>query len=682
VRAADGMTTIAIVQARMGSTRLPGKVLRELAGRPVLSWVVRAATATPGVDGVVVATSTNPLDTAIEDWCVAAGVDCFRGSEADVLDRFAVAAERHDADIVLRLTADCPLLDPAVCGQVLAMLQLTGADYVTNADPRRWPDGLDCEAMRMSALLRARTRADSAFEREHVTPHLRDNRRLFRVESLPCPLPGLGRERWTLDTEADFARLQQLTADLPADRPPSWLEVLRAAGRLASAEPAQMTTASTAGDAGGDRYARSQALFERALKTIPTASQTFSKSHIQFPPGHAPLFVSHGRGGRVWDIDGNRYVDLIAGLLPVILGYCDEDVDAAIARQLDRGISFSLATELEVELAERLVSLIPCAEQVRFAKNGSDATTGAIRVARAFTGRERVAVCGYHGWQDWYIGSTTRDKGIPRAVKELTTRFAFNDLESLDAVLAAHPGEIAAVMLEPMTTERPAPGFLAGVKELAHRHGALLVFDEIVTGFRFHLGGAQALFGVTPDLAAFGKAMANGMPLSAVVGRADVMAEMDEVFFSGTFGGEALSLAAALATLDKLERDNVVDALWRTGADLVSRLEPEIERRGLSPVLRFCGVPAWTLLAFNDHENARAALSKTILRRELLRRGVLIGSSHNVCFAHDAADVDRICWAYGEALDVLAELLTQPDLEAGFNEPIVEPVFAVRSEPA
>jgi len=676
------MTAVAIIQARMGSTRLPGKVLMELAGMPVLGWVIRAADAIAGIDRVVVATSLSPADDAVAGWCSDRGVTCRRGPEADVLARIATAAEAEQATTVMRLTADCPLLDPDVCAQVLALLQLTGADYATNADPRRWPDGLDCEVVRAQVLAEAAERAVSAHDREHVTAFIRNNRYSYNCEFLDCPLPGLGHHRWTLDRQEDYDFLQELVSRLPAGRPPGWIEVLRATGELSPTPDPACQPRTNPGDSAGGRYQQSALLFERTLRTVPTATQTFSKSHLQFPPGHAPLFLTHGRGGRVWDVDGNCYVDLICGLLPVVLGYCDADVDTAINRQMAQGISFSLATEHEAALAERLVEIIPCAEKVRFGKNGSDATSAAIRVARAFTGRERIAVCGYHGWQDWYIGATTRDKGIPDAVKALTHKFAFNDIDTLEQLLQAHRDEFAAVILEPITTEEPAPGYLQALKDLVHRHGALLIFDEIVTGFRFHLGGAQALFDVTPDLASFGKAMANGMPISAVVGRADVMAEMDEVFFSGTFGGEALSLVAAIATIDKMQREDVIARLWRNGEALVDRVRKEVDKCALTDTIQFQGMAPWMLLAVRDHPTARSALVKTILRRELLDRGVLVGGSHNLCYAHDEADLDQVCAAYAGALEVLAELLERPDLEASFNGQVIEPVFSVRAAPS
>ncbi|MCL6648799.1 MAG: aminotransferase class III-fold pyridoxal phosphate-dependent enzyme, partial [Chloroflexi bacterium] len=258
---------------------------------------------------------------------------------------------------------------------------------------------------------------------------------------------------------------------------------------------------------------RSLALKARAARRIPTLAQTFSKAPTQFVQGVAPVYLERGAGSHVWDVDGNEYIDYPMALGPVILGHNEPAVTAAAIAQLERGIAFSLPHPLELELAELLVEVIPCAEMVRFGKNGSDATSGAIRAARALTGRDLIACCGYHGWQDWFIGTTSRSRGVPAAVRALTRVFRYNDLASLEQVFAEHPGQVAAVILEPVGVVPPQPGFLEGVRELAHRHGALLIFDEVVTGFRLALGGAQQLFGVTPDLACFGKALGNGFPV-------------------------------------------------------------------------------------------------------------------------------------------------------------------------
>ena len=678
------MTAIAIIQARLSSTRLPGKVLLPLKGRPVLDWVANAARAIPGIDKVVVATSTDAGDDAIARWAEGYGMACHRGPLDDVLERFAQAARAENADIVMRLTADCPLLDPQVCGEVLALLKRGGTAYASNATPPSWPDGLDCEAFTRQALDAAAAEATRPSDREHVTVFIRDRRHRFAQASLICPLPGLSGERWTLDEPADLAFLDAVTAEL--DHRPSYLDVLAVLDRKPELRALNARITRNEGFAKSlerepapawNGVATSTALLARAEKVIPLGSQTFSKSRIQYP-AESPMLLTHGLGGKVWDVDGNCYVDMVCGLLPVVLGYQDPDVDAAIRAQLVNGISFSLATTLETELAERLVELIPCAEMVRFGKNGTDATSACIRLARAFTGRDHIVACGYHGWQDWYIGATTRSKGVPQAVRDLTHMLAYNDLDAAQALFKAHPGEIAAIIMEPMNAVDPKPGYLEALKDLAHANGALLVFDEVITGFRYALGGAQSLFGVTPDLASFGKSMGNGMPISAVLGRADIMREMEEVFISGTFGGEALSLAASIAVIDKMKREPVIERLWQAGTLLADEVARLTTLHGLSENISLVGRAPWKIISVTDHPFARKEAIKTLFAREMLRNGVLFLASHNVCYAHDDSDLGRVVAAWDHALATVARELATGELERRLPCPAVEPVFKVR----
>lgn len=298
-------------------------------------------------------------------------------------------------------------------------------------------------------------------------------------------------------------------------------------------------------DSAATRYSKSMALLARARGAIPSQTQTFSKGWTQYPLGASPVFATRANGGHVWDADGTEYIDWPMALGPLLLGHNHPAVTAALRKQLDNGIAFSLPTVGELELAERLIRWFPFAERVRFGKNGSDATAGAVRVARAFTRRDLVLCCGYHGWQDWFIGTTTRNAGVPVAVRELTKPFPYNDLPGLEALLAANRGKVAAIILEPMGLIEPAAGYLQAVRRLATEHGAILIFDECWTGFRIHPQGAFGKFGVAPDLGCFGKALGNGVPISAIVGRADVMDALDEVFFSFTFGGDMMGIAAA-----------------------------------------------------------------------------------------------------------------------------------------
>lgn len=416
----------------------------------------------------------------------------------------------------------------------------------------------------------------------------------------------------------------------------------------------------------------------RAEQVIPLGSQTFSKSRTQYPYGVSPYFIQRAQGSRCWDIDGNEYIDFVNSLAAVTLGHNDPDVTRAVREQLQSGIIFSLPHPIETEVAELICEMVPCAERVRFGKNGSDATSGAIRVARAYTGRDRVAVCGYHGWQDWYIGSTARHRGVPQATRDLTHSFPYNDLPALDKLLQQHAGEFAAVILEPMNVAEPMPGYLEGVKTLAHEHGALLVFDETITGFRYALGGAQQLFGVTPDLATFGKGLANGYPVSAVAGRADVMKLMEEVFFSFTFGGETLSLAAAKATLTKLRHEPVIPTLIERGRALIDGARRIVADARLDDVFTLSGHPTWSFLNIRDARGATAFEIKTLWMQELLQRGILSVGTHNLSYAHSAADIDTLLQVYAEVLPMIGRALDTGTLHQALRCKPLVPLFKVR----
>lgn len=425
-------------------------------------------------------------------------------------------------------------------------------------------------------------------------------------------------------------------------------------------------------------FTASEQYLARAERTIPLGSQTFSKSRTQYPHGVSPYFIQRAQGSRAWDIDGNEYIDFVNSLASVTLGYNDPDVTAAVREQLDAGVIFSLPHPIEAEVAELICEMVPCAEMVRFGKNGSDATSGAIRLARAYTGRDRVAVCGYHGWQDWYIGSTARHRGVPQATRDLTHSFAYNDLAALERLLEQHRDQFAAVIVEPTNVVAPAPGFLEGLKTLAHRHGALLVFDETITGFRFANGGAQELYGVTPDLATFGKGLANGYPVSAVVGRRDVMKLMEEIFFSFTFGGEALSLAAAKATLQKLRREPVVQTLRTRGQAIKDGAERIVRECGLEDVFSVSGDPTWSFLNIRDARGATSFEIKTLWMQEILQRGILSVGTHNVSYAHSEADVRQLLAVYADVLPMIGRALDTGTLRQSLRCDVLVPLFKVR----
>jgi glutamate-1-semialdehyde 2,1-aminomutase len=398
------------------------------------------------------------------------------------------------------------------------------------------------------------------------------------------------------------------------------------------------------------KYENSEEWLIRAEKTIPLGSQTFSKSRTQYPVGISPLYLEKGKGSTVWDLDGNRYIDLVNALASVTLGYSYRGMNVAIKKQLTKGISLSLPARLEAEVSERLVDLIPSAEMVRFGKNGSDATSAAIRLARAYTGKTMVLACGYHGWQDWYIGATTRNKGVPEVVANLTKIFPYNNLVVLENLLQEFSGQVAAIIMEPMNVEYPLPGYLESVQKLAKKHGVILIFDETITGFRFSNGGAQQIFEVTPDLSTFGKGMANGMPISAVVGRREIMLEMEEIFFSGTFGGELLSLSAAKFTIDEIVKLDATSVLTKNGNKISDELIKIIETNNLNEVLKISGHGSWKILSWKNSNEFTADEVRTYFMQEMFKRGILILASHNISLSHKTRDFKRILEGYEEVL--------------------------------
>lgn len=658
------MKIVAVVQARMGSTRLPGKVLKPIRDIPAICWALRAARRAVGINEVVIATSTNPENDALEVEAFNNGCVCVRGSEEDVISRYNLVLDKTGADAIVRLTADCPLLDSRVISEVIELYRSTpGCMYASNIDPPTWPDGLDCEVISAEALRIADAEATRQSDRDTVTRYIARNRHQFPAQTLICPIKNMHKERWVLDSPEDYDFISAIFAEFPVEWVPNYIDIINLLRRkpelrklLGSHWRNQRFFEALAVE--GDKktnFNTSNVMLGRASSVIPFGAQTFSKSHLQFPH-EAPLFLSHGSGGYAFDVDGNDYVDLVSALLPNVLGYCDPDVDWAIREQLNSGISLSLSTELEARLANKLIELIPCAEMVKFGKNGSDVTAAAVRVARAYTGREKVAVLekGYHGWQDWAVANSQRDLGVPTHTKHLTRRLS-GDLEKIKRVLSTE--KYAAIVLEP---EGRSSGYLRRLQEITQKYGTLLVFDEVITGFRWHLGGYQAHIGVTPDLATFGKAMANGMPLSALVGKMEIMRRFNppnNVFYSGTFFGEALSLAASLTTIKKMEDEDVIGHLWSVGGKLRDAVADRIAAHRLAMFVGLGGDGPLVRLYFRGDGQFADAHVAGLFRKYMIQNGVLVIASHNLCFAHGPAEAAKVLRSYDEALGSMEEAM-------------------------
>jgi glutamate-1-semialdehyde 2,1-aminomutase/spore coat polysaccharide biosynthesis protein SpsF len=661
----------------------------DLAGTPLLDRLLRQMEGTRSLDEVVVATSIDQADDAIERFVTGRGFRVVRGSEQDVLSRYVLAAEAAEAEVVVRLTADCPLHSPDTVDEVVQAYLDSNVDYACNTNPYTRPDGQDVEVFSREMLDRAAAAAEMGPDREHVTPWIKRAPDIQRLDVLHRA-PHHASLRWSVDhpDDLEFARVVWSWLDRRGPGPFNFEEIMSAViesgakqGKAIINEGFYLSILKTASDEPAKplKLVKSFEWLERSERVVPGAAQTYSKSWRHHIRGVTPIFLDRGKGATVIDVDGNQYVDLIQGLLPNILGYANDEVDRAAYERAREGHSFSLAHPIEVELAERLCRLIPCAEMVRFGKNGSDATAGAVRVARAFTGREHVAVCGYHGWQDWYIGTTSRNAGVPMGVRQLAHPFPYNEPEALDALLASKPGQFAAVIMEPVNFNWPAAGYLEKVKEITHRHGALLIFDEICSGFHFQLGGAQKIFGVTPDLAAFGKAMGNGYPISCIVGRREVMKTFEDAFVSFTFAGDVGSMAAATKVLDILESGEAYARMSAAGTKLSDGARVMAAACGLKDFFQLKGHPHWSLFTFVDENGKDDPATRALWVQEVTRRNVLILTTFNISSALDEAAVTTVLSAFAHAFKRVAKAKAQGVRpETWLDGPVPVPAFRAR----
>ncbi|MCD6318214.1 aminotransferase class III-fold pyridoxal phosphate-dependent enzyme [Candidatus Aerophobetes bacterium] len=437
---------------------------------------------------------------------------------------------------------------------------------------------------------------------------------------------------------------------------------------------------------------KSLEIFKKAEELIPGGTQLLSRRPRQAAYGVSPMVAERAKGGYFWDVDGNKYIDTVMAVDSVILGYCDPDVDKAVIEQIKKSTTFSLLHPIEVELAEEIIRTIPCAEMVRFGKGGGEADAVAIRIARGFTGRDKVAFCGYHGWHDWYISANLESsgnlnkyllpnvptKGVPKCLSGTAIPFEYNNLSSLKEVLEKNKEEVACVIMEPSKTNLPVKNYLNDVKELAHKYGALLIFDEINTGFRLALGGAQEFYDVTPDMAVFGKAMANGYPLTAVVGRRDVMEVSKDMFISSTFWDDNSTIAAGLACIRKIKREKVTDHIWKMGGRYAKGWNEIVRKLGIKAELK--GFPCMTSIAFNYGNKSFVNQLNTLYCQELAKEGVFgyIGYSFNISFAHKEKEVDKVLEAAERALSVVKKAIDQGSVKGYLKAEESKPLFDKR----
>lgn len=634
------MKIVAVVQARMGSTRLPGKVLKNVGGHPAIILLLERLKLCEKLDDIVLATSDDPLDSELAEIVAEHGVTVFRGSETDVLKRFHDAAQACAADVVLRITGDCPLIDPILTDAIVSEFLRTGVDYYSNTQPPVFPDGLDVEVFSIDALQQAHNAATQRFEREHVTPYLREQQGItrgsFGYES------DYSHVRLTLDEISDLEALDQIVTAFSPRIDMSWFEIVEFMENIDFKNQSISRNEGSSMDTG-------QKLWKRARKLIPGGNMLLSKRSEMTLPEQWPSYFSKTNGALVWDLDGVEYLDMgIMGVGTNTLGYSHPEVDEAVMQVVKDGNLSTLNAPEEVYLAEKLTQMHGFADMVRFARSGGEANAIAIRIARASTGRDGVAICGYHGWHDWYLSTNLKradgldehllpglsTQGVPKRLAGLTHPFLYNDLEELKSIVDQH--EIGVIKMEVSRNFEPATEFLKGVRQLATEKGIVLVFDECTSGFRQSFGGLHKLYDVEPDIAVFGKTIGNGYACTAVIGREEVMQAAQDTFISSTFWTERIGSVAALKTLEVMERVKSWETITATGQQMATLWKTMANSHGLK-----INVSGLSALSSFDFESSQARAYKTYFAQEMLRNNILASTSFFACTEHTNAHFDR-----------------------------------------
>ena len=699
------MKVVAVTQARYNSSRLPGKVLLKIGDKTLLQIHIERILTSKKIDQVILATTFEQQSDQLIGIAKSLNVAFFQGSTENVLDRFYQSVKAHEPDYVIRLTSDCPLVDSEIIDQVVDKCISGGYDYCSNTLKPTFPDGMDVEVMKFSALESAWRNSVKLSDKEHVTPFIWSNSTakggdLFKSSNFEND-DDLSQYRLTVDEQADFELIKELVLTLGDNRP--WMAYVdylaknpstnainskfkRNEGYMKSIQFEKTELRSVT------NFSNSNSYRSKIHNLIPGGAHTYSKGDDQFPE-RSPAAIAYGKGSHIWDIDGNEYLDCSMGLTSVSLGHAYEPVVNKVKEALDKGVNFQRPSYLEMEMAEKFLSLVPQHEMIKFAKNGSIVTTAAVKIARAYTGRKLVAFPGDHpfySYDDWFIGKTDCKLGVPDEITQLSVTFKSCNIDSLRELFDRYPGQIACVIIEP---ERSACGngcscsigvneYLQQAIKMTHANGALLIIDEMITGFKTALPGSITKYGIAPDMATWGKGIANGFSFCALTGKKEIMElggirskGMEKVFLiSTTHGGETHALAAGLATINEFLTKDVITHNHKIGDYLIERCNSVISKNDLAKHVQLIPANWMTLFIFKNKKEEISSGLRTFAMQEMIRRGVLFQGAFVPCYAHTFEDVDYFVEAFDQTM-----ILYLNALQDGFEKYLVgepaKPVF-------
>jgi glutamate-1-semialdehyde 2,1-aminomutase len=671
------MKVMAIVQARMKSTRLPGKVMEPINGIPLIEYLLKRVSKSKKIDSIIVATSDAREDDVLEKYLVGIGYQCHRGSEANVLERYLGALEVYAPDVIVRITGDCPLIDPILIDKIIDTFFEKNVDYVSNISPPTFPDGQDIEVFSAEVLKSLVNKSLTGHDCEHVTPYIRNSGE-YTTFNFSSEIDH-SKKRWTVDEFSDLKVIRNVCDQFKAHLDFSWIDVVN----LQDENPKLFIENQLLERNEGSRMNSGQKLWRRAKNIIPGGGMLLSKRPEMFLPEGWPTYFNKAKGCLVWDLDGNVFKDMsIMGVGTNILGYGHEEVDESVKKVIELGNMSTLNCPEEVYLAETLLKINPWAQMVRFARTGGEANALAIRIARAYSKSDKVAICGYHGWHDWYLaanlGATENldghllpglePNGVPRSLKNTVYPFSYNNLEHLEELVKEK--NIGIIKMEVYRNEEPQNNFLIKVRELATKNNIILIFDECTSGFRETFGGLHLKYGVEPDISIFGKALGNGYAITAVVGRSKVMDAAQSSFISSTFWTERIGPAAALKTLEVMKREKSWEIISAKGHeikkrwnDMAAKYQIDIKVNGLSALASF---------SFNSPKNLEY---KTLISQEMLNAGFLASNVIYVSLAHEQAVVDEYFYYLENIFSLICKCENGLDVHSLLKYPVCQSGF-------
>ena len=664
------MKIIAIVQARMGSSRLPGKVMSMINEVPIIEILIKRLQLSKKITDIVVATSIDNNNDSLEDFIKKIGFPCERGSEDNVLERYYKCASKYNADVIVRITGDCPFVDPVLVDEVIENYVNEKVDYCSNTLDPTYPDGLDIEVFSYGALKEAYKNATTNYDKEHVTPYIRSGDQFSRKSiSLDYDLSDI---RLTLDEKEDLQLIENIFDNFKPNIYFSWLDIIDYKNK----KPDVFLLNTHIKRNEGSTMGKGQKLYKRAKKVIPGGNMLLSKRPEMFLPEKWPSYFSKAKECFVWDLDGNKYIDMsIMGIGTNTLGYGDPRVDEAVRKNLHNGNMSTLNCPEEVYLAEKLIEMHPWADMAKFARSGGEANAIAIRIARAASGKDNVAICGYHGWHDWYLSANIGNDGlsdhllpglspagVPKNLKDSVFPFNYNDFDTLKKIV--NENNIGVIKMEVFRNIEPVDNFLDKVRNLANSKNIVLIFDECTSGFRETFGGLHKKYNVEPDMAMFGKALGNGHAITSVIGKRSIMDAAQSTFISSTFWTERVGPTAALKTLEVMQEVSSWEQITNTG---------KIIRKGLKELasIHNISITSWGLDALTGYtfNSKNANLYKTFVTQEMLKKGFLASNSVYVCTKHN----NEIVNCFLDALDPIFKIIKECEDGKDINEFLESP---------